>query len=225
MRDQDDRGAELLLQFQDQIEDLRLDRHVQRGRRLVGDQHPRVAGERHRDHRPLPHAAGELVRVFARPLCRLGDFDELQHLDGFLVGGGLREILVQPQRFGDLVADRQHRVERGHRLLKDHRNVVAADIAHFVFVELQQVFPLQRDRAADDLSWRIGDQPHDRQRRHRLAAAGFADYCQGLAAPQRERDVIYGFDDARPGEEVGLQALDVDRRTGLFGHFGHRVGG
>ena len=29
--------------------------------------------------------------------------------------------------FGDLVADREHRVERGHRLLEDHRDLGAAD--------------------------------------------------------------------------------------------------
>ena len=49
----------------DQLEDLRLDGHVERGRRLVGDQHVRVVDERHRDHRALAHAARELVRVVA----------------------------------------------------------------------------------------------------------------------------------------------------------------
>ena len=47
---------------QQQIEDLRLDGHVERGGRLVGDQQLRPAGERHRDHHALAHAAGELVR-------------------------------------------------------------------------------------------------------------------------------------------------------------------
>jgi hypothetical protein len=37
---------------------------------------------------------------------------------------------VQAQRLGDLVADGEHRVERGHRLLEDHRDAVAADRAH-----------------------------------------------------------------------------------------------
>jgi hypothetical protein len=43
--------------------DLRLDRHVERGRRLVGDQQAGLAGQRHRDHHALAHAARELVRV------------------------------------------------------------------------------------------------------------------------------------------------------------------
>ncbi len=36
------------------------------------------------------------------------------------------QALVQRQRLGDLPADGQHRVERGHRLLEDHRDLVAA---------------------------------------------------------------------------------------------------
>ena len=68
--DDDDRGAELLRQPRHDLEDLRLDRHVERRGRLVGEQELRVAGQRHRDHHALAHAAGELVRVVveaARP--------------------------------------------------------------------------------------------------------------------------------------------------------------
>ena len=40
VRDDDDRGAELLLQIRDEVEDLRLHRDIQRGGGLVGDQQP-----------------------------------------------------------------------------------------------------------------------------------------------------------------------------------------
>ena len=49
-----------------QREDLRLDRDVERRRRLVGDQQQRIAGQRHGDHHALAHAAGQLVRIVAR---------------------------------------------------------------------------------------------------------------------------------------------------------------
>ena len=42
--DQHDRRAGLLLELQHQVEDLRLDGDVERGGRLVGDQHLRIAG-------------------------------------------------------------------------------------------------------------------------------------------------------------------------------------
>ena len=71
--DEDYRGAELALQVEDEVEDLRLNGDVQRSGRLVGDQHLGIAGERHGDHGALAHAAGELVRIFLRPLFRLRD--------------------------------------------------------------------------------------------------------------------------------------------------------
>ena len=64
-----------------QLEDLRLHRDVERGRRLVGDQQLRVVDERHRDHHALAHAAGELVRVAARARRGVGDADEVEQLE------------------------------------------------------------------------------------------------------------------------------------------------
>ena len=58
-----------LLQLGDEVEDARLDGHVERRRRLVGDQEVGVAGERLGDHHPLLHAAGELVRIALHHLC------------------------------------------------------------------------------------------------------------------------------------------------------------
>ena len=63
VRDQQQRHAALALQPQQQREHLRLHGDVERGRRLVGDQQARVAGDRHRDHHALRHAARQLVRI------------------------------------------------------------------------------------------------------------------------------------------------------------------
>ena len=81
VRDQQDRHPHPLAQLHQQLEDLRLDRHVERGRRLVGDDQLRVACERHRDHHALPHAARELMRVVVEPPSGLRDADELEHLE------------------------------------------------------------------------------------------------------------------------------------------------
>ena len=64
-----------------ELEDLRLDRDVERRRRLVGDQQLRLAGERHRDHHALAHAARELVRVVLQPYARARDPDLVEQLD------------------------------------------------------------------------------------------------------------------------------------------------
>ena len=80
VRDEDHRHAELVLELGEQREDLILDRDVERGRRLVGEQQPRPARDRDRDHHALAHAAGELVRVRAEARLRRGDADVVEQL-------------------------------------------------------------------------------------------------------------------------------------------------
>ena len=90
------------------VEHLGLDRHVERGRRLVGDQHVGVVRDRHRDHRPLAHAAGVLVRVLVDALARVRDADEVEQLDRpARRSSSLRQVVVHRDRLGDLVADRE----------------------------------------------------------------------------------------------------------------------
>ena len=57
VRDEQDRHFEAALQVTHQVQDLGLNRHVQRGGWLVGNQELGVTRERHGDHHPLPHAA------------------------------------------------------------------------------------------------------------------------------------------------------------------------
>ena len=86
MRDGDDAGAEVFAEVLDELEDLSLNRHVERGGRLIGDQQVRLAQQRHGDHDALAHAAGELVRILVEALGRAGDTDLLEHVDGALPG-------------------------------------------------------------------------------------------------------------------------------------------
>ena len=82
-----------VLQRAHEIEDLRLDGHVERGGRLVGDQELRVAGQRHRDHRALAHAAGQLVRIIVNALLGRGDAHAAQQFDRALAR--LRSRLIR----------------------------------------------------------------------------------------------------------------------------------
>ena len=70
VRDQEERRVEVLLQVGEDAQDLRLDDHVERGRRLVGHEQRWMEDERERDHDALAHSAGELVRVLAEPRRR-----------------------------------------------------------------------------------------------------------------------------------------------------------
>ena len=56
-------------------QDLVLHGDVERRGRLVGDQQRRPVGHRHCRERPLAHAAGEFMRIGARPRLRIGNAD------------------------------------------------------------------------------------------------------------------------------------------------------
>src|SRR4029079_4772421 len=107
-------------------------------------------------------------------------------------------------------ADGQHRIEARHRLLENHRNVVAANGPHPRTGVLQEIGSLEADRACD-LAGGLGDQSHQRHRGDRLAAAGFADDGERLAFTDMEGDTVDGAVDTLRGAEMGLQALDFEQ--------------
>ena len=176
VRDEQDRHPELLLQAVEQLENLRLNRDVQRRRRLIGNQHLRVADERHRNHHALPHPPRQLMRVVVDALVGVGDADQAQHLDRACARGALGQMLMDDRRLGDLVADRKDGIQRRHRLLEDHRDLIAADRAELGRRQREQITSLELDQAAgQDMPGRLRNEPENRERRDRLAAPGFAD--------------------------------------------------
>jgi hypothetical protein len=89
---------------------------------LVGDQHVRAEHERHRDHHPLPHTPGKLVRVAVDELARVRDLDRGEGLDRAPPGRPGRHALVGADRLLDLPAHPVERVQGGERILEDHRD-------------------------------------------------------------------------------------------------------
>jgi hypothetical protein len=214
--DEQDRHPDLALQKLDQVEDLGLDRDVERGRRLVGDQERRAAGERHRDHRALAHAARELVRVLIELALGLGQADQLQHLERLGPRLAFAFVLVEDDRLGDLAADAGDRVERGHRLLEDHRDVVAADPAQRLRPLTDEVdagagAAAKADGARDDPAAGHVGEAKERHRRDRLARAALADQRHGLAARDVPGDAVDRADHAVLDRELDAQVLDLDQ--------------
>ncbi len=124
------------------------------------------------------------MRILFEPARAVRDADKLQQFERarrrLLVG----HFEVNLQGLHHLLADREHRIERGHRLLEDHRDVAAALLAHLLFGEVEQVLAFEQDLALRDLPG-LGEQAHDRERRHRLAAAGFSHHGDDLATIDR----------------------------------------
>jgi hypothetical protein len=111
VRDQHHAHLALRLLGRQQLQDLRLHRDVQRRRRLVGQQQPRLARQRDGDHDPLAHAPRELVGIVAGPALRGGDADLAEQLYRPLVGLRLRVPEMADHRLGDLATDAQNGVE------------------------------------------------------------------------------------------------------------------
>ena len=190
--DQHDRRAARLLEVAHQRQDLRLDGDVEGRGRLVGDQHRRVVDQRHGDHHPLAHAAGELVRVVVGACRPRAGMRTRSSISRARASAARRPIaLVAEDRLDELIADREGRVERGHRLLEDHRQPVAAQRPHRVPVQPEQVRAIEDDPAAGDAGRRRRQEPHDRKRGDTLAATGLADDAEGAAGVQPEIDTVH----------------------------------
>ncbi|EMF27026.1 cation transport ATPase [Streptomyces gancidicus BKS 13-15] len=207
-------GALLVHELLEQLQDLRLDGHVEGRGGLVGDEQARGAGDRHGDERALAHAAGELVRVLLEPPGRVGDADPVQQVGGLLAGGLPLHPAVTLQDLGDLHADRDDRVQRGQRVLEDHRHLAAAQVAARGRVHREQVRAVELGTAADGETLR-GQQAHQGQGGHGLAAAGLADQAHDLALVDLEGDAV-----DRPGllaaaaAEGDGQFVDSEQRHG-----------
>src|SRR5216684_2834170 len=113
---------------------------------------------------------------------------------------------MQTDWLGHLPPGPEDGVEGRHRVLKDHRDVLAAYLAHLALGDLGKVAALEHDLAADDLAGTL--EAHDAQRRHRLAAARFADDAQRLSGTDLKRDAVNRFHHARLRLEDGMEVLD-----------------
>src|SRR5215210_4425027 len=118
---------------------------------------------------------------------------------------------MQLHRLRDLVADGEDGVQRRHRLLEDHRDVVAADPLQLRLLELGEVAALEEDpRARGDPAGPV-DQAHHRERGHRLAAARLADDGERVALVDPEVDPVDRAQEALPRVEAGAEVLDLEQ--------------
>ena len=202
--DQEHGHAPLGLETAQQVEDLRLDGDVEGRGRLIGDEKGGPAGESHGDHGALAQPAGELVGKVAGPLGCRGNLDELEHLDGarprFLATGPA----VGEHGGRNLVADGEHGIERGHRLLEHHGDARAAHPAHGLGVHGEEILALEEHAARGHPARRLHE-PHDGQRRDALAAPALPDQPQHLALVDGEAHAVHRAEHSLGGGEMRLQ--------------------
>ena len=205
VRDQQQAHAVFRDQIAQQVEDLRLQHHVERRRRLVGDQQLGFQRTGDGDDDALALAAGQFVRIARQREFRLRQADAVEHFSRPFLGVGAARLGVPAYALGDLLADGLDRVERRHRLLEHHADVVAAQRAHLVFGGRKDVDAVEGDAAGG--ARRMRQKLHDGQRRHRLAGAGFADQPHHFAGRDGQLDVLQ---DRRVADRQ-RQVLDLEQ--------------
>ena len=160
MGDEQHRRAVIALQVADQGQDLLLRGDVERGGGLVGDQELRLQHQRHRDHDALPLAAGKVVRIEAKMRSTSGRRTcSIMSRMRFVARRGV-EIGVGAQHLVDLAADRHDRIERGHRLLENHRHLRRAQLPQAAVGRGEQLLADELDAAAGRHQRALRQQAH-----------------------------------------------------------------
>ena len=189
-----------MLSFQpvDEGEDFGLRCHIKGGGRLIGNEQFGLASQCHRDDNPLAHAARKLVRVLTQPLFRFGNAHLLQQFQSRFARFRFAETTVQAHPFCQLPLHREDRIERRHRLLKNHRNAVATQLACFAIRRVHKINIVEQHLPAGDRTTAKLDQAHQRQRRDGLTRPGFAHDAEGFTGRDIKGQILDGRERARP---------------------------
>src|SRR5580658_5723371 len=108
---------------------------------------------------------------------------------------------MRPDLLDDLVPDPLHRVERGHRVLEDHRHPPAPDTLELALGSRDKV-EVAEHRLAREAGVRAAREPHDRHCGDGLARTRLADNGQYLPLAEGERDVVDSLHDPLFGPEA-----------------------
>ena len=179
----------LLLQVLKHVDDLRLDRNVQRGDRLVADDELGVHSQGAGDADALALTAGELVRVAVGVLTVQADaLEQGDDLVMALLGVGAQ--VVDVDALADDVADGHTGVQARVGVLEHdlHAAAVGQHINGDLFLFVKQDLAVVDDGAVGRLI-----QAQQGAARRGLAAAGLTDQAQRLALADGKAHVVHGL--------------------------------
>jgi hypothetical protein len=230
MCDEQDGEVALLLEFFEELEDLRLHGDVEGGGGLVGEEELGLAGECDGDHDALAHAAGELVRVVVEACARVVDSDAGEGLERDVSCVAVGGVLVEEDGFDDLFADGVDGVEAGHGLLEDHGGDAAADSSEVALGEREDVggAAVEWEEDASGVVARGGGvkEAEDAECGDGFAGARLAHEGEGLCGVDGEAEVIDsaagGFVGAVEGDDEVVDGEDRGGRVGGHGRGSRR---
>ena len=97
-----------------------LDGDVQCSGRFVSEEQRRFASQGAGNRHPLSHAATEFMGESIDPGFSFRNADLVEEVERRPLRLLAANATVRPQVFGDLPANLDHRIQRGHRILEDH---------------------------------------------------------------------------------------------------------
>ena len=147
------------------------------------------------------------MRIHIHAFLRFRDFHRFEHAQRFGARRRFAHSLVLHQHFGQLCAHFHIRVERSHRVLKNHRNFAGADSVQTAFAQIEDFPAIKAHRALRAPVFR--QQAHNGKGRLRFARARFAHDAQRFTLLQSEVQLVYSGDVALFRVEGHLQILYV----------------
>ena len=173
MSDQQQSGVVIFLHPLQHVQHLSLNGHIQRSSGFVCDDQLRIAGKCHGDQNTLPQTAAELMREGVVSSGRFRNAHQLQSFNGAGLCLFFGNVLLGEEHFLDLPANGHDRVQRTHGILEDHRDLLAADILHFLVGIILQFLAAHTQLIHADQGRRGIEQLHDSKAGHTFAAAAY----------------------------------------------------
>src|SRR5262249_463983 len=119
-------------------------------------------------------------------------------------GRAFRNLFVCQDSLSDLKPYVEDRIQRGHRLLKNHGDLTASNLPHFLIRKRNEVSTIQKNFTTDDSS-RRAHKPCYRHRRDAFTASALSDKTNRLAFGHAERNIVDSLDNALFSKEMSLQ--------------------
>src|SRR5215211_2774716 len=128
------------------------------------------------------------MRVGPIAQLRTRDADLPEQPQHLVAGLAPVETLVAANGLADLLSSGEERIEKGHRILEDHRDSATAQVFHLPLGQSRQIQVVEENATGDELAGWHGHQLHDRARGNTLPRTGLTDEAEHLATTNLEVD-------------------------------------
>ena len=198
-----------LLKIHQKIQDLRLNRNIQRRNRLVTDHKLRIQDQSPGDADSLAAAAVQLVGI--SHIETPGKTHGLHHLIDLLINlGSIFADLIDQQRLRNQLPDRHTAVQARIGVLEDHLDLWP-NLLHFPLGKSRNIFSLKKDLPGCGRF-----QAEKRPSQRGFSAAGLSHHAHRLSLRDTEIHIVHRMEKSRRCVEIFFQVSDLKKL--LFHH-------